>query len=283
MSGFAPAWLALREPIDARTRSSELAALLARRLAHRAQGSTLQIADLGCGTGANRRFLAPLLPVPQRWSCIDDDVRLLALVAADAAGPVGPAPGVTIDSVRLDLAARLDEVLAPGAGGRAPDIVTASALLDLVSADWLAQLSALAARGRIALLFALSYDGRMSFTPGHADDALLRDLFNAHQRRDKGFGPALGPHAAASAAAAFADEGFELHIRTSDWRLDARVDGDAALLLPLLAGIAAAAREQQPSAMLAIDAWQRARLAAVHAGDLHACIGHQDMLALPPQ
>ena len=76
--------------------------------------------------------------------------------------------------------------------------VTAAALLDLTSAAWL---DGLAARLRqVPVLIALSFDGRLSWRPGAAEDGQVRARFLAHQRRDKGFGPALGPAAAAHLA-----------------------------------------------------------------------------------
>ena len=90
----------------------------------------------------------------------------------------------------LDLATGLDSLALDGAG------ITASALLDLTSAAWLDRLAERC--GRAPLLMALSFDGRLSWQPALAEDDLVRDRFLAHQRTDKGFGPALGPDAAAS-------------------------------------------------------------------------------------
>ena len=44
----------------------------------------------------------------------------------------------------------------------------------------------------IPLYAALSYDGRIAFTPSDPLDADIVAAVNAHQRTDKGFGPALG-------------------------------------------------------------------------------------------
>ena len=72
-------------------------------------------------------------------------------------------------------------------------LVTASALLDLVSAVWLTALLRVAGAHGAALLFALSVDGRTTWDPADAGDAEAHRLFALHQRRDKGFdGPALG-------------------------------------------------------------------------------------------
>jgi trans-aconitate methyltransferase len=52
-------WLALREPADAAARATDLVEHLGRQLP--ATGHRV-IHDLGCGTGAMGRWLAPLLP-----------------------------------------------------------------------------------------------------------------------------------------------------------------------------------------------------------------------------
>ena len=118
--------------------------------------------------------------------------------------------------------------------------MTASALLDLVSADWLDRLARkIVARG---LLFyaALTYDGRVTFEPADPFDAVVIEAVNRHQRGDKGFGPALGPTAGEAAITRFEALRYEVVRGTSDWLLgpqDIEIQGD------LLSGWAAAANE----------------------------------------
>ena len=96
------------------------------------------------------------------------------------------------------------------------------------------------ARARWSLL-ALDYDGRRECVPGEAGDAPALAAFNLHQRRDKGFGPALGPRAAEVAAAAFAARGFRVQRAPSDWWLGPE---EAALQDALLRGWAAGGRRR---------------------------------------
>src|SRR5262249_41692123 len=71
------------------------------------------------------------------------------------------------------------------------DLVTTSALPDLVSPEWLDRLVAEVAARRLPFYAALTYDGRaVAAPPQRFDDELLAG-FNLHQRTDKGFGPAL--------------------------------------------------------------------------------------------
>ena len=100
----------------------------------------------------------------------------------------------------------------------AGDGVTASALLDLVSAEWL---DALVARIAAPALFCLTVDGRADWQPAHPDDAAVKEAFWADMTRDKGSGPALGAGAVAYAETAFRHAGFTVETAPSDWRLGA--------------------------------------------------------------
>ena len=105
-----------------------------------AQGAELRVLDLGAGTGANMRYLAPRLPEPQRWLLVDHDAALLASVATRDDGPR------RVATRQLDLRAIGDREAREMFSGRA--LVTASALLDLVSEEWMRALGAQVSRGR---------------------------------------------------------------------------------------------------------------------------------------
>ena len=88
------------------------------------------IHDLGGGSGAMGRWLAPRLPGPQHWVVHDRDADLLELAVADARR----AAAVTVEARRSDITR-----LAPGELAGA-SLVTASALLDMLTADELARM-----------------------------------------------------------------------------------------------------------------------------------------------
>lgn len=272
MSGFDAAWLALREPADAAARSAALEDKLAGALAGRV--GTLAIVDLACGTGANLRHLAPRLPGPQRWRLVDADEALLAEARRRCAG-LRDRDGLPVDItfVQADLATADLAACCAGAA-----LVTASALLDLVSAAWLDRLAAAIAQARSAALFALDYDGRRVCLPADPDDGPAHAAFDAHQRRDKGFGPALGPQAAAHAARALSARGLRVARARSDWRLGAR---EATLQGELLRGWTQAAVETAPASRADFEGWLARRFAQREAGCLQVSVGHEDLLALP--
>jgi SAM-dependent methyltransferase len=260
MSGFSAEWLALREPADAGARADDLVDALRTALDPRCA-----ILDLGAGTGANARHLAPRLGGEHAWTLVDHDAALLATLAASLPHELD---WRALDRDLRDLAA----LPLPSRS-----LVTASALLDLVSAEWMSALAARCAKASAAALFVLSYDGRIAFDPPHPDDGRVRALVNRHQRTDKGFGPALGPDATDVAQDAFSARGYRCMRAASDWRLDS---AHAPLQAALVEGWADAAIDVSPADAARIDAWRDARLAA--AGTARLKVGHEDLLALPP-
>ena len=79
MSGFSADWLAMREAADLRSRSPLLIRAAARDLGGL---EAPRVCDLGAGTGAMRRALAPAFPSATRWVLVDDDAGLLARAEA---------------------------------------------------------------------------------------------------------------------------------------------------------------------------------------------------------
>lgn len=248
--GFSADWLALREPADHAARDGALmaeAAVLA--------GARPVVVDLGAGTGSTRRAFGAALPDGAVWRMVEGDATLLALCEGER----------HLMDLR-DLAAL------PLEGAT---LVTASALLDLVSEAWVAGLVAALAARRLPFLAALSYDGRMAWTPADAGDAGVTAAFNRHQRGDKGFGPALGPEAVPQAAALFEAAGYRVRLADSPWRIG---PDQAGLGAALLEGIAAAAAEAGVAADEAAR-WLAARRAMLGQGEM--VIGHLDLLAVP--
>lgn len=284
-SHFAADWLALREPVDAEARSQYLVDLAARWLMTErpaARRYPMEFVDLGCGRGSNVCFLAPRWYGPQYWQLMDHD-RVLLQQARQRCHTLRDRDG---QAVRVALRpCSLTEL--PSRWPAQADLISASALLDLVSAEWLDILVERCAEHRQALLITLSVTGEWHLTdtrdaPLHdPDDAYIHALFNAHQQRDKGFGAALGGRAHFELVTRLNAAGFDVEEAESPWRLTAGQAEHTALLHPLIEGWAQAAIEQAPEAHERIDAWRTQRLAQVNAGELGAVVVHRDMWARP--
>jgi len=269
MEIFDARWLTLREPVDHRSRATSVLEPL--RQAWRTSGWS-RVVDLGAGTGSNLRYLAPRLPAGQQWSLVDRDPdhlqRLRRLERPD---------GVErLEVVSCDLAS-------PGSRWPAADVVTATALLDLVSLGWLTRLVNQCATARRGALFTLCFDGSIRWEESEDSEAdpendVIWDAVNQHQRGDKGFGPALGPAAAPVAERLFTAAGFDTVLVPSPWCLGA---GEAPLIERLVEGWAGAAMAMRPAANSRVSDWVHRRQASVAQGTCVVTVGHWDLLALP--
>ncbi|WP_299314448.1 class I SAM-dependent methyltransferase [uncultured Halomonas sp.] len=281
---FSADWLSRREVLDARSRSHCLTGRAAEWLAARLRepGTPHGIIDLGCGSGSNLRFLAPRLPGPQRWRLVDHDSTLLTLARRHGATLRDPVGGrLVIEACCRDLSPVDGGLLAGG------DLVVASALFDLVSGPWIEALVAASAARRQALLFTLSVDGDWAFLDASGariedeEDGAVRALFQAHQRRDKGLGPALGGDAPAVLAAAMGAAGYRVESAATPWHLAAGEAAQSLLAESLVQGWFEAALEQAPEERAGLERWRLRRQAGLAAGALGLTVGHRDLLALP--
>jgi len=262
MSGFSAQWLALREAYDRPVRSQTVLDALASSFAGR---PAIAVTDLGCGTGSTMRAIAGSLPPRQQWRLLDNDETLLVLAAAAAPD------GARVTTLAVDIAQHLEQAIGES------DLVTMSALLDLVSAAWLDRLLAALTRLKRPLYAALSYDGEVALTPASRDDATVIAAVNRHQLTDKGFGPALGPGAARIAPESLRRNGFAVVEGRSDWALGVEARD---IQMELLAGWAGAAGEIGVNAAL-LEAWLAERSDHVAAGRSEMRVGHVDFFASP--
>jgi hypothetical protein len=263
-----PAWLTLREPADAAARAHELADRLSRQPPSTGRWV---IHDLGCGTGSMGRWLAPLLSGPQHWILHDRDEALLDLAAADPPRPAADGAAVTVAATRSDVT-RLHQEDVAGA-----TLITASALLDMLTADELARLVSVCAGAGCPILLTLSVVGGVSLIPADPLDRRVAAGFDAHQRRMTERGRLLGPDAVAVAVEQFRRLSAEVVVRPSPWRLGSV---EAELAAEWFTGWVGAACEQQLELAAEAAPYRRRRLAQAAAGQLAVTVDHADVLVL---
>jgi hypothetical protein len=276
---FSPEWLTLREPVDHRSRDR---VLLQKLGTHLGKSDAVTIYDLGTGLGSNLRAISPLLPARQKWVLVDYDPVLLSAASEAIAQWADFARGTTngletvkdgrelhIELKRHDLAANP----VPW-GNNKPDLVTAAALFDLVSEEWIQRFVSSLAGQKIAHYTALTHDSITQWKPSHPADAAMRHAFESHFGTDKGFGPSAGAKAASLMANAFKKAGYDVSTAKSPWVLG---QNDKALIGELANGWAGAVRETKSVPEATIAEWLTARMA-----DGTSCtVGHEDLLALP--
>ncbi|WP_410610312.1 methyltransferase domain-containing protein [Amycolatopsis sp. lyj-109] len=271
MTAFAPDWLYLREPADAAARAT---GLLDPLQDHLPTGEEVVIRDLGCGTGSLGRWLAARLPGTQRWILHDHDTELLTHAQESLPGTALDGSPVTVVAEQRDITALRAEDLA------GTSLVTASALLDLLTrAETTALATSIVEAGCVALLM-LSVTGRVEFSPADPLDPAMAAAFNAHQRRVTEDGRRLlGPNAVDVAAAEFRRLGATVRRAETAWRLG---PDQAELQRQWLEGWVGAAVEQLPELGPVAGVYLQRRLEQAAAGELYAVIHHADLLVLPP-
>jgi len=277
MTDFAAAWLALREPADHRARNAALRESVCGTFSGREH---VTIVDLACGTGSNLRGLAPYLPQSQHWRLVDHNARLLSAARrtlyAWADGVVQEDPLILRKGARRlevafderDLAAFDSAALVQGA-----DLVTTAAFFDLASKEWILRFCGKLAERRLPLYATLTYSGEEKWSPPHAADAAMLNAFRRHQMRDKGFGPAAGPHAVAILQQALEAHGYATATAASPWRLKV---SDQELTQALADGSARAVEETTLVDASTIECWRQARRKTTG-----CVIGHVDLFAHP--
>ncbi|GAB3986481.1 class I SAM-dependent methyltransferase [Plantactinospora veratri] len=267
-SPYSLAWLGLREPADARARADELVEALRGLLPD--AGPTL-IRDLGCGSGSMGRWLAGRLPGPQHWVLYDREAGLLEHARDHLPRTAADGSPVSVLTRECDLTRLTADDLA-GAS-----LVTASALLDLLSLAEVERLVRACVDAGCPALLTLSVLGEVELSPADPLDAEIAAAFNAHQRRETGDGARLlGPDAVDATAEAFRRLGAQVRVRPSPWRLG---PAEAELAAWWLRGWVAAAVEHRPELAGPAAGYLERRLAAAIAGELRVVVGHADLLA----
>lgn len=275
--GFSAAWLQLREGADSKARNRDLANALSAWFALRRE---LSVVDLGSGTGSNLRATAPLLPAKQSWRLIDSDAALheearkMLRQWADQAheladGGLALEKGSARIDVRfelLDLAQNPEAVFAHKA-----DLVTASALFDLVSETYIKAFVRVLAASGSAFYTVLTYNGLQKWAPHRPADNQIAAAFNRHQMSDKGFGPSAGPTASSLLTDYLRLAGYSVQEGDSPWHLG---PPDRMLIEELQRGHAMAVLETGSVDTKMVENWVKTIRSA-------AVIGHTDVLALP--
>ncbi len=266
MSRFSADWLALREPYDARARNP---AVLAAVSASLERCSLIRVVDLASGLGSMLRALAPRLASPQVWRLVDNNSELLAC----ARRMMMPSAGLTVELRGLDLSHHLEDAL-----DGTIDLVTASALLDIVSGGWLDRLLCEIVRRRLPFYTTLTYDGRAEIEPTDPLDAAIIAAANIHQRTDKGFGPAFGPTAVGSAIARLEELQYAVVSGASDWLIG---PNDREIQMKVFAIWADAGQVIGELSHADVVGWLARRRDAVIAGRSSIRVGHVDFFARP--
>ena len=260
-------WLDLREPVDNAAQNADVLGALIRYFA---TCKTLDIVDLGAGSGSCFRKLSQLMPQDQAWLLVDGDARLLDVAMERCRPLAGQIKGraVAVSARAENIAACLAACIRPNTS-----LVTLAAFLDLASERFVEEFADVLVARSLPVYATLTYSGVERWKPPHVLDETVLGAFLAHQRSDKGFGNALGPDAAGCFERALRKRGYDVHSGPSDWSLDR---DHAPLIVRLAKGIAAAVGETGRIDPVDLASWLAARLQSQA-----AVIGHTDIFAAP--
>lgn len=225
-------------------------------------GGVLEIIDLGAGTGANQRWLAPRLPFQQHWIHLDHDPTISRSL---------PLPH---DTMIIDGSVEaLVRLLADSTSDHR--LVACSALLDVLTTGHLDTVCRAVINNQVPAFFSLSVTGSQSISPMGPHDQRLLDAFNDHQR----CAGRAGPDAITLAVHTLRTGGFRVRIQETPWRLAA--SSDSAIMEQLLQERLDAAVKKDPSLASVAKAWLELRRTQLELGVLRIEVGHRDILALP--
>lgn len=198
---FTTDWLEERYRFDVAARNPSVEAAC---LQHFTQASPINIIDIGAGTGANFVYLAEKFPQHQRWALVDLNPTLLKR-ARERLKNWAMAKGYGLREKKKTLLMRqndqhIEVEFLSGSFLELPrllplhnyHLVTASAVFDLLSKPMLKHLVQVFHDHRLALLTTLNYES-MSYLPKAPEDEHWIGVYEAHMKREQGFGQALGP------------------------------------------------------------------------------------------
>ncbi len=281
-------WLRLRFPFDEAARNREVEAACLRWLGNR---SPLTILDLGAGLGANCVHLGPRIRGDQRWLLLDHDERVPAagfewmaerLSAAGYEGAWDGRQGWWADAGhRLEVAyvtAPLDRLMETVSLSEV-DLVTANALLDLLSWKQCEALAGMLADFRLPLLATINY-ASMSFEPMGTADLPITGLYEQHMTREQAGGARLGKQAVSLLEELLEQRGYRTLRKPANWVVGPDQPEMQGALLAFMER-ALAEMELMPGMVAQWEAWLELRRAEMARGALTIRVRHFDLWAHP--
>ena len=182
MHEFENSWLLSREKIDSISRNKKAIEKINK---YTSISKNLNIIDLGCGTGSNFRYLNPKIVKKQSWKMVDISHLSLSYLKKN----IKHSQKIqNITYKKIDIIKQIEKI-----DFKNFDIVTGSALLDIMPKEWFINFLNINKSTKI-IYFTINYDGNFKFYPKHKDDDNIVRLFNQDQMSDKGIGKkAVGP------------------------------------------------------------------------------------------
>lgn len=286
---FATDWLEERYRFDIAARNPSVEAAC---LQYFSNATDIRIIDIGAGSGANFVYLADKFPQLQHWALVDLNPKLLN-AARTRIKTWGIAKGYKVsehgDQLSLEKDDRRIEVhLVHGSMLKLPktfnlssyQLVTASAVFDLLTADMASQLLNTLHANRLALFATLNYQ-HMEYFPREEDDQRFIEQYEQHMQRQQAFGRALGPACVPHIQQVFRElPTGSFQMGPSRWQIEPS-DHDMHLHLLHFIEKSLAELPANQKAPQALQEWLGCKRELLHARRLRLTVEHQDCFTTP--
>ena len=272
MEKFSSEWLALREQEDLLARNSTILECV---IEHLKGEKRLNILDIGCGTGATMRALLPKFEQPQHWTLLDVDHELL-VHARCLNEPLVSDSNYTLDTKFADLTAGFEFL------NSEYSLVTATALLDLVSEAWIKEFAKALKHNNLSFYCRITPNNSIEFDPKEDLDEKVISTFNTHRYSDKGFGMSLGGHAADFTIEQLQSFGFDVRSSLETWGNRHHNKSFRKIFnSKLVEGISQAVNNTKLFDASELKQWTDSRLSAIQNGECEIRFEVIDFLATP--
>ncbi len=270
-------WLNQRFDYDSRSRNLDLEKEF---LASLAELETINIIDLGSGSGANLKYLSPKIDGQQVWHLIERDKSLMNHAEK------------TIELVKQTNQAKLRSVHKIIADFTDKDlnvfketerrVFLANAVFDIIPlATFLTFLDLLGSRpcNNVILYFTIHINEDLTIQPIHPLNQKYLSLFHQHMQRDQNGKRAMGPNTVREISNTLSQRGFLVKTADSSWD----IKEDSSFLKSNFDFIICATRELLgPKEVGEWEEWVQFHLKAIDQGKSRLHVGHQDILAYWP-
>ena len=194
---------------------------------------SVNIVDLGSGTGSNFLYFLEKMPNQQNWIFVEHDEDL-SKYAIERIKKETSKLGYSLKQDGLKLALSKDarqitlEIVTDSfldldkkVDLSKVDLVTAGAVFDLLSFPQFVNIASPILENEIALLATMNY-AEMSFSPAEATDVLFIEKYEKHMSRKQDFGKAMGKDCSRSMVKFFRKHQKEVTYGASVWKLNGK-------------------------------------------------------------
>ena len=272
MERFSADWLTIREEEDIIARDSSILECVQE---HLEQATSLNILDIGSGTGATMRALFPKFKHRQIWTLLDADRKLLARSKSLNQSLVKDSTN-EMHLVYFDLTKGFGYLNADY------NLVTTTAFLDLVSESWIKEFVQTLKDNNLAFYCSITPTNKIVIEPKISLDDKIICAFNTHRYKDKGFGKSLGGKVTDFTINNLNNSDFQVFQANKEWGCQNPDSGfRKAFYTYLIEGIAEAVAETKLLESAKLEHWRITRLENIYNDQCEIWFEIVDFFAFP--